>query len=54
MNMPKFKKSSRKSKKYMVQTPSGKWIHFGDSSMQHYKDNALGIWSNLDQTQTNL
>jgi hypothetical protein len=32
----------------MVKTPSGKWVHFGDSSMQHYKDNALGIWSNLD------
>ena len=47
--MPEFKKSTRKGKKYMVKTPSGKWIHFGSSSMQQYKDSTpLKLYSNLD------
>jgi len=47
--MPEFKKSSRKGKKYMVKTPSGKWVHFGSSTMQQYKDSTpLKLYSNLD------
>jgi len=47
--MPEFKKSTRKGKKYMVKTPSGKWVHFGSSSMQQYKDSTpLKLYSNLD------
>ena len=30
--------STRKNKKYMVQSPEGKWIHFGQMS---YKDGTL-------------
>ena len=51
--MPEFKKSTRKGKKYMVKTPSGKWIHFGSSSMQQYKDSTpLKLYSNLDHGDT--
>ena len=44
-----FKKSTRKGKKYMVVAPNGKTIHFGDSSMQHYKDTTpLKLYTYLD------
>jgi len=47
--MPEFKKSTRKGKKYMVKTPSGKWVHFGASHMEQYKDNTgLGLYSDKD------
>lgn len=47
--MPEFKKSTRKGKKYMVKTPSGKWIHFGASDMEQYKDSTgLGLYSDKD------
>ena len=50
--MPKFEKSNLKGKKYSVITPSGKKIHFGDSSMQHFKDKALGLYSHLDHNDS--
>ena len=44
-----FKKSTRKNKKYMVRTPSGKLIHFGQLGYQHYKDiTPLKLYSNLN------
>lgn len=47
--MPLFKKSSRKSKKYMIESPKGKWIHFGSASAEHFKDSTgTGIWSHKD------
>lgn len=47
--MPVFEKSTRKTKKYSVITPSGKKIHFGAINMQHYKDSTgLGLYSHLD------
>ena len=46
----KFERSTRKNKKYMVTTPSGKKIvHFGDTRYQHYRDSTgLKLYSNLD------
>lgn len=35
---PKFEVSTRKGKKYMVRTPSGRLVHFGDANNEHYKD----------------
>lgn len=29
-------KSSRKTKKYMIQNPRGQWIHFGEMGMTDY------------------
>jgi len=47
--MVEFKKSTRKDKKYMVKVPSGKWIHFGQRTAQHFKDSTgLGLYSHLD------
>lgn len=47
--MPEFKKSTRKHKKYMVKSPKGVWVHFGDSRMEQFKDSTgLGIYSNKD------
>ena len=47
--MVEFKKSTRKNNKYMVKTPSGKWIHFGQRTAQHFKDSTgLGLYSHLD------
>jgi hypothetical protein len=38
-----------KNKKYMVRSPQGKLIHFGDRRYQHFKDSTgLGLYSNLD------
>ena len=46
---PIFHRSRRKDKKYMVLTPGGKWVHFGDSSMEQYKDSTgLGLYKHLD------
>lgn len=28
--------STRKNKKYMIQTPHGKWVHFGEMGYQDY------------------
>lgn len=45
-----FKKSTRKNSKYMVKSPSGKWIHFGaivnGVPMEQFKDSTgLGLYS---------
>jgi hypothetical protein len=40
-------KSSRAGKKYMVLTPKGKVIHFGDSNEKHFRDK-LGLYTDLD------
>ena len=45
---PQFKKSNAKNKKYSVITPSGKKIHFGDKNYFHFKDTALGLFTNLN------
>jgi hypothetical protein len=43
-----FKESSRKYKKYMVMY-NNKWIHFGDTRYQHYKDQTPNkCYKNLD------
>lgn len=45
----KFEKSTRKNKKYMVISPSGKKIHFGDTRYEHFKDRTpLKLYSHLD------
>ena len=41
-----YEKSTRKGKKLMVRV-KGKLIHFGDNSMEHYKDKT-GIWKSKD------
>lgn len=41
-----YEKSTSKGKKLMV-TVDGKTIHFGDSSMQQFKDKT-GIWKSKD------
>lgn len=47
--MVEFKKSTRKNKKYMAKTPSGKWVHFGDTRHKQYRDvTGLGLYSHLD------
>ena len=47
--MPEFKKSTRKNYKYMVKTPSGKWIHFGNKNFQQFKDSTgLGLYTHLN------
>ena len=44
-----FKKSTRPGKKYMVITPNGKTIHFGDIKMQQYRDTTgLGLYTHLN------
>jgi hypothetical protein len=46
--MPKFKKSTRKNNKYMVDY-GGTWIHFGNKNYQQFKDRTgLGLYSHLD------
>ena len=46
--MLEFKKSTRQGKKYMVMY-NEKWIHFGDSTMQHFRDSTpLKLYSNLN------
>ena len=52
--MPEFKKSTRKGKKYMVKTPKGKWVHFGASDMEQFKDSTgLGLYTNKNHNDTN-
>lgn len=47
--MPEFKESTRKNHKYMVKTPSKKWVHFGFKKMQQFRDSTgLGLYSHLD------
>ena len=47
-NNLEFQKSSRKNKKYQVYY-NGKWIHFGDTRYEHYKDKTpLKLYSYLD------
>ena len=41
-----YEKSTRKEKKLMVRV-KGRLIHFGDSSMQQFKDKT-GIWKSKD------
>jgi len=45
-----YEKSTRKGKKLMVRV-KGKLIHFGDSSLQHFRDKT-GIWSKLDHNDS--
>lgn len=45
--MSDFKKSTRKNKKYMITSPSGKVIHFGDQRYEQYRDK-IGKYSRLD------
>lgn len=46
---PEFKKSTRKGKKYMVKTPSGRTIHFGADGMEQFKDTTgVGLYSKYD------
>lgn len=46
--MLEFKKSSHKDKKYMV-FYNGKWVHFGDSRYEQFKDSTpLKFYSYLD------
>ena len=42
-----YQKSTRKGKKLMTVVDNGTTVHFGDSSMQHFKDKT-GIWKSLD------
>jgi hypothetical protein len=43
-----FEKSNRKNKKYMV-FYNGKWIHFGDTRYEQYRDSTpLKLYVNLD------
>jgi len=45
-----YKKSTRPGKKLMVEVTRGdkkRTVHFGDKSMQHYKDKT-GIWKSKD------
>ena len=44
---PNFALSSRKTKKYMVITPSNNIVHFGDRRYQQFHDK-LGAYSHLD------
>ena len=45
----RFSKSTRPGKKYMVVAPNGKTIHFGDSSMEQYRDTTgLGLYTHLN------
>ena len=46
-----YKKSDRPGKKLMVLLKGGRSIHFGDSTMQHYKDKT-GIWKSKDHLDT--
>jgi hypothetical protein len=49
-----FKKSTRKDKKYMVRTPKGKLIHFGQIGFEQFKDSTgLGLYSHLDHGDKN-
>jgi hypothetical protein len=49
MTMQEFKKSNQKFKKYAAKTPSGRWVHFGDTRYQHYNDiTGLGLYSHLN------
>ena len=41
-----YEKSTRKGKKLMTEV-NGKTIHFGDASMEQFKDKT-GIWSKLN------
>jgi len=45
-----YKKSTISGKKLMV-VVNNKTIHFGDSSMEHFKDKT-GIWSNKNHNDT--
>lgn len=45
--MVKFTVSKKKNKKYDVEY-KGKIISFGDKRYEHYRDNALGYYTNLN------
>ena len=38
MKVGEFRKSTQKNKKYMVKTPLGKIVHFGDKRYPHFED----------------
>lgn len=45
----RFQISNKTNKKYMVRTPCGRIVHFGDKRYQHYEDvTGLGLYSYLD------
>jgi len=43
-----IKPSNRGNSKYMIRTPMGKLIHFGDKRFEQYRDSALGTYKHLD------
>ena len=45
--MPSFERSTRKNKKYMT-LYNGKIIHFGDQRYEHFEDNALGLYKDMN------
>lgn len=46
--MPVFRRSTRKHKKYMV-LYNGKWVHFGDTRYEQFKDSTpLKLYTHLD------
>lgn len=48
-----FRKSTRTGKKYDVYY-NGKWIPFGDATMEQYKDSTgLGLYSHLNHNDLN-
>lgn len=49
--MPRFKRSTKLNKKYMVITPKGRTIHFGDKRYQHYHDK-IGLYKHLDHNDS--
>jgi hypothetical protein len=50
---PVFLPSSRKDKKYMVVTPKGKRVHFGDANSEQFKDSTgLRLYSHMDHGDT--
>lgn len=42
-----FKISTRENKKYMIKSPSGKIVHFGDTRYEQYRDK-IGHYKHLD------
>lgn len=47
--MPEFKISDNPKRKYIVKTPLGKWIHFGQREKPHYQDRTgLGAYTYLN------
>lgn len=48
----KFRKSTKKNKKYDAILNDGSVVSFGQIGYQQYKDNALGLYKDLDHLDT--